>query len=126
MVNLSAPSRGTTLNDLLRRGLPYEYFNRIARTFQVEPKVISQAIGAPPASQARRATTGGFSTVESDRLVPLIAVFEQALFLLEDDVTAATEWMSAPPRWLGSHRPLEMLSTRVLDLPLPNRTPIPR
>lgn len=53
------------------------------------------------------------STVESDRLVALIAVFENPLTLFEDDVTAATEWMNSPARGLGSKRPLEMLRTRV-------------
>nr|WP_237150797.1 MULTISPECIES: antitoxin Xre/MbcA/ParS toxin-binding domain-containing protein [unclassified Pseudomonas] len=43
----------------------------------------------------------------------MIAVFEQALFLFEDDAATATEWMSSPVRGLGSKRPLEMLRTRV-------------
>jgi hypothetical protein len=48
----------------------------------------SQQVTRP---RARRAKTGRFSTVESDRLVGLIAVFGQALFLFEDNVAAATE-----------------------------------
>lgn len=75
--------------------------------------VISQAIGVSPVSLARRAKAGRFSTVESDRLVALIAVFENALTMFEDDVTAATEWMNSPARGLGSKRPLDMLRTRV-------------
>jgi putative toxin-antitoxin system antitoxin component (TIGR02293 family) len=43
----------------------------------------------------------------------VIAVFEKALTLFEDDVTAATEWMSSPARGLGSKRPLDMLRARV-------------
>ncbi|WP_411961051.1 hypothetical protein ACK3BE_09445 [Pseudomonas mandelii] len=48
---------------------------------------------------ARRAKTGRLNTVESDRLVGLIAVFEQALSLVEDDVSAATKWMCSPVSW---------------------------
>ncbi|WP_274517742.1 antitoxin Xre/MbcA/ParS toxin-binding domain-containing protein [Pseudomonas sp. GM79] len=33
--------------------------------------------------------------------------------MFEDDVTAATEWMSSPARGLGSKRPLDMLRARV-------------
>jgi len=73
---LGLTSHGTTLHDLIHRGLPYEYFNLIANNLQVEREVISQAIGVSPASLARRAKTGCFSTVESDRLIALIAVFE--------------------------------------------------
>ena len=110
---LGLPSRGTTLHDLIHRGLPFEYLNLIASILQFERKVISQAIGVSPASLARRANTGRFSTVESDRLVALIAVFEKALTLFEDNVAAATEWISSPVRGLGSKRPLDMLRTRV-------------
>ena len=67
----------------------------------------SQQVTRP---RARRAKTGRLNTVESDRLVGLIAVFEQALSLFEDDVSAAT---SSPVRGLGSRRPIDMLCTRV-------------
>ena len=55
----------------------------------------------------------GFNTVESYRLVALVAVFDEALSLFENDVNVATEWMSSPVRGLGSKRPLDMLGTRV-------------
>ncbi|WP_429441085.1 antitoxin Xre/MbcA/ParS toxin-binding domain-containing protein [Pseudomonas sp. ILQ215 TE3946] len=70
----------------------------------------SQQVTRP---RARRAKTGRLNTVESDRLVGLIAVFEQALSLFEDDVSAATKWMCSPVRGLGSRRPIDMLCTRV-------------
>ncbi|WP_240889346.1 antitoxin Xre/MbcA/ParS toxin-binding domain-containing protein [Pseudomonas sp. TMW22090] len=94
-------------------GLPFHCLNRIANILPVERKDISQAIGLSPASHARRVKTGRFSTVESDRLIALIAVFENALTLFEDDVTATTERMSSPARGLGSKRPVEMLRTSV-------------
>jgi len=87
------PSRGTPLHDLIHLGLPFEYLNLIASILQVERKVISQAIGVSPASLARSSKTGRLNTVESDRLVGLIAVFGQALSSFEDDVSAATKWM---------------------------------
>jgi putative toxin-antitoxin system antitoxin component (TIGR02293 family) len=110
---LGLPSRGTPLHDLIHLGLPFEYLNLIASILQVERKVISQAIGVSPASLARRAKTGRLNTVESDRLVGLMAVFGQALSLFEDGVSAATKWMCSPVRGLGSRRPIDMLCTRV-------------
>ncbi|WP_256590825.1 MULTISPECIES: antitoxin Xre/MbcA/ParS toxin-binding domain-containing protein [unclassified Pseudomonas] len=62
---------------------------------------------------ARRAKAGRFNTLESDRLVALVAVFEKTLPLFENNVAAATEWMSKPVRGLGSKRPLDMMRTRV-------------
>ncbi|MHC8304875.1 antitoxin Xre-like helix-turn-helix domain-containing protein [Pseudomonas sp. PB3P13] len=112
-MTLGLPSRGTRLHDLVHEGLPLEYLARIASLMQVPPGVISNAISIAPSTLARRAKTGRFNTVESDRLVALIVVFEDALSLFENDVAVATEWMSSPVRGLGSKCPLDMLGTRV-------------
>lgn len=112
-MTLGLPSRGADLHDLIREGLPLEYLERIASVLQMQQEVISKAICVSPSTMARRAKAARFSSLESDRLVALIAVFEQALFLFENDVTAATEWMSTPIRGLGSKHPLDMIRTRV-------------
>jgi uncharacterized protein (DUF2384 family) len=41
-----------------------------------------------------RVKAGRFNPIESDRIVGLIAFFERALSLFENDVTTAAEWMS--------------------------------
>jgi len=112
-MTLGLPSRGARLHDLIHEGLPFEYLERIAGVLQVQRGVISKAICIAPSTLARRAKAGRFNAVESDRLVALVAVFEEALYLFEKDVAAATEWMSKPVRGLGSKRPLDMMRTRV-------------
>ena len=110
-MTLGLPSRGTMLHDLVHEGLPFEYLERIASLLQAQRGVISKAICIAPSTLARRAKAGRFNAVESDRLVALVAVFEEALSLFENDVAAATEWMSSPVRGLGSRRPIDMLGT---------------
>ena len=112
-MTLGLPSRGTKLHDLVHEGLPFEYLERIANALQMQREDISKAICVSPSTMARRAKAARFSSLESDRLVALIAVFENALTLFENDVAAATEWMSTPVRGLGSKRPLDMMRTRV-------------
>ncbi|CAJ0557403.1 unnamed protein product, partial [Mesorhabditis spiculigera] len=112
-MTLGLPSRGTMLHDLVHEGLPFEYLDRIASLLQTQRVVITKAICISPSTLARRAKAGRFNAVESDRLVALVAVFEEALSLFENDVAAATEWMSSPVRGLGSNCPLDMLGTRV-------------
>ncbi|MGF6457849.1 antitoxin Xre/MbcA/ParS toxin-binding domain-containing protein [Pseudomonas frederiksbergensis] len=107
------PSRGTRLHDLVHEGLPFEIIERIASVLQIQRGDISKAICVSPTTMARRAKAGRFNTIESDRFVALIAGFENALTLFEDDVAAATEWMATPVRGLGSKRPLDMMRTRV-------------
>ena len=111
-MTLGLPSRGTRLHDLVREGLRFEYLERIASLLQVQPRVVSKAVCMSPTTMARRAKAGRFDTVESDRLVALVVLFDEALSLFESDVTAATEWMSVPVRGLGSKRPIDMLGNR--------------
>jgi putative toxin-antitoxin system antitoxin component (TIGR02293 family) len=112
-MTLGLPSRGTRLHDLVHEGLPFKYLERIANLLQIQPGVISTAICMSPTTVARREKAGRFNTFESDRLVALVVVFEEALSLFENDVSAATEWMSSPVRGLGSKCPLDMLGMRV-------------
>jgi putative toxin-antitoxin system antitoxin component (TIGR02293 family) len=112
-MTLGLPSRGAMLHDVVREGLPFDYLERIASLLLVPRGVVSKAICVSPTTMARRAKAGRFNAVESDRLVALVAVFGEALSLFENDVSAATEWMSSPVRGLGSKCPLDMLGTRV-------------
>jgi putative toxin-antitoxin system antitoxin component (TIGR02293 family) len=112
-MTLGLPSRGTRLHDFVHEGLPFEYLERIASLLQVQRGVVSKAICMYRTTMARRAKTGRFNAVESDRLVVLVAVFEQAISLFENDVAAAIGWMSSPVQGLGSKRPIDMLGTRV-------------
>jgi putative toxin-antitoxin system antitoxin component (TIGR02293 family) len=115
-MTLGLPSRGARLHDLIHEGLPFEYLERIAGVLQVQRGVISKAICIAPSTLARRAKAGRFNTLESDRLVALVAVFEGALCLFENDKVGAAEWMRSPVRGLGSRRPIDMLGTRVETL----------
>jgi putative toxin-antitoxin system antitoxin component (TIGR02293 family) len=112
-MTLGLPSRGTMLHELVHEGLPFENLERIASLLQVQRGVISKAICIAPSTLARRAKAGRFNALESDRLVALVAVFDGALCLFENDKATATEWMSSPVRGLGSKRPLDMLGTSV-------------
>jgi putative toxin-antitoxin system antitoxin component (TIGR02293 family) len=112
-MTLGLPSRGTRLHDFVHEGLPFEYLGRIASFLQVQRGVVSKAICMSLTMVARREKTGRFNTIESDRLVALVTLFDEALSLFENDKAAATEWMSTPVRGLGSKRPLDMMGTRV-------------
>jgi hypothetical protein len=45
--------------------------------------------------------------------VSSVSASTEALSLLENDVVAATKWMSSQVQGIGSKRPLDMLRTRV-------------
>ncbi|MHC8339327.1 antitoxin Xre/MbcA/ParS toxin-binding domain-containing protein [Pseudomonas sp. HLT2-19-2] len=98
----------------MQTGYPWNPHQRQQTSLlQVQRGVISKAICMSPTTVARRAKAGRFNTVESDRLVALVAVFENALYLVENDVAAAARWMNSSNRGLGWNRPLDMIRTRV-------------
>ena len=82
------PARGTKLYELVHHGLSFELLDQLACLVQMSCADLSHAISVSPRALARRAKTGRFNTVESDRLVALIEIFEDALSLFEGDFTA--------------------------------------
>ncbi|MHA6140938.1 antitoxin Xre-like helix-turn-helix domain-containing protein [Pseudomonas mohnii] len=110
---LRLPARETNLYELVHHGLSFELLDQLACLVQMSRADLSHAISVSPRALARRAKAGRFSTAESDRLVALIAVFEEALSLFEGDFTATRKWMDSPVRGLGLKKPLDMLGTRV-------------
>lgn len=110
---LGLPSRGATLFDLIHLGLSFEYLDRVANLLQVKREVIAKAICISPTTLSRREKAGRFNAAESDRLLALIAVYEEALSLFDGEVSAARKWMNSRVRGLGSRRPIEMLGTGV-------------
>lgn len=109
---LRLPSRGTKLHEVVHQGLPFELLDQIATLVQMPRADLSRAICGSSTTLARRTKTGRFNTAESDRLVTLIAVFDQACYLFENDAAAAKKWMITPLRGLGSRRPLDLRGTR--------------
>ncbi|WP_095054824.1 antitoxin Xre/MbcA/ParS toxin-binding domain-containing protein [Pseudomonas sp. Irchel s3b2] len=110
---IGLPSRGARLYELVHQGFPFELLDQTATFVQMPRADISHAICVSPTTLVRRAKAGRFNTVESDRLVALIVVFEEAISLFENDMVAVAKWMSSPVQGLGLKRPLDMLGTRV-------------
>ncbi|WP_375154704.1 antitoxin Xre-like helix-turn-helix domain-containing protein [Pseudomonas sp. PDM25] len=81
---LGLPSRGTRLHDLIHEGLSFELLDQVSSLLQMRRADTSKAICMSLTMLARRAKTGHLNTAKSDRLVALIAVFEQARFLFEN------------------------------------------
>jgi putative toxin-antitoxin system antitoxin component (TIGR02293 family) len=111
--SLKLPSRGTELFAHIHRGLPFTILDRIANELQVDRKSVTKAIQVSTAKLRNRAKAGRFNASESDRLIALVIVYQEAIALFEGDAEAANKWMDSPALGLDSKRPLQMLGTRV-------------
>jgi putative toxin-antitoxin system antitoxin component (TIGR02293 family) len=74
---------------------------------------IAQIAGIAPRTLARRRTSGKFTWDESERLLRISRVFENAVELFEGNVPAATKWLMTPQRALSGRAPLAYSRTEV-------------
>lgn len=72
---------------------------------------LASIIGIPERTLARRKASGKLTPEESERLLRISAVFEDAVNLFEGDVSAAVNWLTTPRKALGDRPPLSYART---------------
>jgi putative toxin-antitoxin system antitoxin component (TIGR02293 family) len=74
---------------------------------------IASIIGIPPRTLARRKASGRLTSNESEKLLRLSSVFEQAVDLFEGDEAAARQWLTAPKKALENQSPIAYSRTEL-------------
>lgn len=95
----------------IQEGLAYRKVQVLQEALGVSAQEIAGAIGASPRTLARRKEEGVLTPEESDRLVQLGVLFDEALELFEQDVAGARDWFKRPNRALDETTPLEAANT---------------
>jgi putative toxin-antitoxin system antitoxin component (TIGR02293 family) len=72
---------------------------------------LGTVIGIPERTLARRKASGKLTTDESERLLRIAGIFEDAVNLFEGDVPAAMTWLTTPRKALGGRPPLSYART---------------
>ncbi|HYV36959.1 MAG TPA: antitoxin Xre/MbcA/ParS toxin-binding domain-containing protein [Gemmataceae bacterium] len=110
-------SLGLKINDLIdsaaqiRSGLSFNKLADFQRTSQLPMDVIAKMVKLSKRTMVRRKKSRKLSQDESERLVRLSLVFEQATNLFDGDKAAAREWLSQPSKALGQIPPLVIAET---------------
>lgn len=99
--------------EAVKGGLSYERLAALQTTLELSTDELADAIGTSPRSLARRKESGTLKPEESDRLVQLGILFDEAVGLFEEDIDAARAWFKRSNRALGGRPPLEVSSTFV-------------
>jgi putative toxin-antitoxin system antitoxin component (TIGR02293 family) len=68
-------------------------------------------IGIPERTLARRKVSRRLTPEESERLLRISAIFEDAVDLFEGDAAAAVNWLTTPRKALGDRSPLAYART---------------
>ncbi len=74
---------------------------------------LSQVLGIPPRTLARRKVQGMLTNSESERLVRFGRLFDQTVDLFEGDRAAALAWLRRPAKALGNQVPLQWAQSEI-------------
>lgn len=111
-LGLSARSSGEIIRQV-NRGFSFRAMQALEASSGIPLARIASLIGTPPRTFARRKASGRLSADESEKLLRLSAVFEQALDLFDGNQARALGWLSSPKKELGNETPLEYSRTEV-------------
>jgi putative toxin-antitoxin system antitoxin component (TIGR02293 family) len=112
-------SIGITADDVLsvvkqvESGLPFSALGGFQKASGIPLSTLASLLRIPPRTLVRRRAAGRLAPEESERLLRVATLFEQAVALFEGDVPTAREWLTRPKKALGGETPLHLARTEV-------------
>jgi len=97
----------------IEAGLPFKTLKSLAAWSGLPITLIASTVGIPERTLARRKSGGRFAPDESERLLRISTVFEQAVELFDGDLAGAVAWLTNPKKVLGDRTPLAYSRTEV-------------
>jgi putative toxin-antitoxin system antitoxin component (TIGR02293 family) len=101
------------LDEQVRAGFPYRTLERFRKATGFSAGRIAEVVRIPPRTLARRRAGGRLRPEESERLLRIACVFEQAVELFEGDADAARGWLMRTRKALGGQTPLGLAQTEI-------------
>ena len=108
--------RAATSGELIRQvgqGFSFHALRIFQSRSGVSLSEVASIIGIPPRTLARRRSSGRLTSDESEKLLRLSSVYEQAMDLFEGDIESARKWLTTPKKALENHSPLEYSRTEL-------------
>jgi putative toxin-antitoxin system antitoxin component (TIGR02293 family) len=99
------------LIEQLERGFSFKTLQTFESRSGLALSRLAATIGIPERTLARRKVSRRLTPEESERLLRISAVFEDAVDLFEGDVAAAVNWLTTPRKALGDRPPLTYART---------------
>jgi putative toxin-antitoxin system antitoxin component (TIGR02293 family) len=106
-------SNSAELIQQVERGFSFKTLHTLESRSGLPGAALAGLVGIPERTLARRKSKGKFTPEESERLLRLGTVFEQAVDLFEGDRAAALRWLTAPRKALEGKTPLAYARTEL-------------
>jgi putative toxin-antitoxin system antitoxin component (TIGR02293 family) len=111
-LGLRAENPGELIRQV-ERGFAFNALRSMESHSGISVARIAAIIGIPERTLARRKTEGRLTSDESERLLRISRVFENAVDLFEGDSTNALKWLTTPKRVFENQTPLEYSRTEL-------------
>lgn len=99
--------------DKVRHGLKYMAVSHLQKKLNLSDKEVSHYLSIPLSTLYRRKKENRLQMDESDRIIRLARLTDQAMNLMDGDEDAMREWMRTPKEILGDESPLEHAITEL-------------
>src|SRR5258708_23333944 len=109
---LKAENSGELIREV-RRGFSFHELAAFGSRSGIPLAEIAAIAGIPPRTLARRKSSGRLTPDESEKLLRLSSVFEQAVDLFEGDETNARQWLTTAKKALENQTPLAYSRTEL-------------
>lgn len=94
-------------------GLPFSSLDSFQRFTGLSIETIASLIRVPLRTLSRRRAAGRLKPEESERLLRISRIVDQAIALFEGDRDAAMQWLATPQPGLNAQKPLEFARTEI-------------
>ena len=108
--------KAATSADLIQqveRGFSFRSLQTFSERSNLPVPQIASILAIPDRTLARRKSSGKLSWEESERLLRLSSIFEDALELFEGDSSGVIQWLTSPQKALGDQTPLAHARTEI-------------
>src|SRR5258708_13491228 len=108
--------KGENCGELIRqvgRGFAFHLLAAFESRAGISQAEIAALLGIPPRTLARRKASGRLTSDESEKLLRLSSVFEQAVELFEGDEAHARRWLTTAKKALENQTPLAYSRTEL-------------
>jgi putative toxin-antitoxin system antitoxin component (TIGR02293 family) len=95
------------------RGFSFHALRALESRSGIPLPQIASIVGIPQRTLARRKSSGRLTSDESEKLLRLASVFEQAVDLFEGDEANARQWLTTPKKALADQTPLAYSRTEL-------------
>lgn len=101
------------VSEQVKEGLPYRSLELLARESDIPRERLAEIAHIPKRTLVRRKQRGKLTRDESESVLRVGTLYEQAVELFEGDRAAAKRWLERPNRALAGRSPLELAETEI-------------